>query len=109
MFGDNLRLARNRKGLSQKALAEAVFVSQQAVWKWESNRATPGPEMIVSLAKALGVSTSDLLGDDNIKKGPAELHADKAQKAYDIIRSLPEDRQTEALRYLEYLEQQGKQ
>ena len=64
--------------------------------------------MIVALAKALDVSASDLLGDDSIKKGPAELHADKAQKAYNIIRSLPEDRQTEALRYLEFLEQQGK-
>lgn len=109
MFGENLRLARNRKGLSQKSLADAVFVSQQAVWKWESNRATPGPEMIVSLAKVLDVSASDLLGDDSIKKGPVELHADKAQKAYDIIRAMPEDRQTEALRYLEYLEQRDKQ
>ena len=102
MFCDNLRAARKKAGFSQREIAEKLFVSAQAVGKWERGDATPGPDAIMQLA-------SDELLDVQIKRGPAELHADKAQKAYDIIRSLPEDRQTEALRYLEYLEQQGKQ
>ena len=108
MFCDNLRAARKKAGFSQREIAEKLFVSAQAVGKWERGDATPGPDAIMQMASILNVSADELL-DVQIKRGPAELHADKAQKAYDIIRSLPEDRQTEALRYLEYLEQQGKQ
>ena len=108
MFCDNLRAARKKAGYSQREIAEKLFVSAQAVGKWERGDATPGPDAIMQLASILNISADELL-DVRIKKDPADKHADKAKKAYDIIRAMPEDRQTEALRYLEYLEQRDKQ
>lgn len=64
MFKDRLRTCRKKLGLSQAALAKKVFVSQQAIAKWESDKATPNPEMLTKLANALNVSLDYLLGND---------------------------------------------
>ena len=76
MFGDNLKKIREDAGLSQKALAEKIFVSQQTVAKWERNGSTPNPETIVMIAEVLGVSNDYLLGvvDKNIT--PVSLERD---------------------------------
>ena len=63
MFKDRLKECRKKVGLSQAALAERLFVSQQAVAKWETDRATPNPEMLAKLAKELNVSVDYLTGN----------------------------------------------
>ena len=62
MFGDNLKKIRNERGISQKKLAELLFVSQQAVAKWEANRTTPDPDTINKIAEYLQISNDVLLG-----------------------------------------------
>ena len=69
MFNVNLKKARRESGLSQKELATQLFVSQQAVAKWEAGTATPSPEMIKKIAAILGTSTGQLL--DGVK--PAKV------------------------------------
>lgn len=64
MFGDSLKAIRKEKKISQKALSEALFVSQQSVAKWETNKASPNPETIVKIAAALGVPLHVLLESD---------------------------------------------
>lgn len=64
MFGDSLKAIRKEKNISQKALSEILFVSQQSVAKWETNKASPNPEMIVKIATALGVPVHVLLESD---------------------------------------------
>lgn len=63
MLGDQIRFYRKRDGISQKELASKLFVSQQAVGKWERNETTPNPEAILTMAKIFSVSTDALLGD----------------------------------------------
>lgn len=65
MFKDNLKLARKNKGLSQAMLAQKLFVSQQAVAKWETDKATPNPEMLTKLSNILDVTVDYLLGNEN--------------------------------------------
>ena len=65
MFKDRLKKCRKDLGLSQSALAEKLFVSQQAIAKWESDKATPNPEMLTKLANELNVSVDYLLCNDN--------------------------------------------
>jgi len=65
MFGDNLKDARNRRKLSQAALAHKLSVSQQTIGSWEVNRTTPPPEMIAKIARALSVSAGFLLGEES--------------------------------------------
>ena len=62
MFEFNLKKCRLAFGLSQKEVAEKVYVSQQAYAKWETGKATPNPETISLLANLFNVSTDYLLG-----------------------------------------------
>ena len=48
--------------MSQKELAEHLFVSQQSVAKWETDKSTPNPDMIARIAELFGVSSDYLLG-----------------------------------------------
>ena len=55
----NLRTAR---GLSQEALAEKIFVTRQAVSRWETGETTPNTETLKLLSGLFGVSINTLLG-----------------------------------------------
>lgn len=63
MFGQRLRLARKRAGLSMRKLAETVTpgVSAQAISKYEAEKMMPSSSVLVGLGKALGVSLDFLL------------------------------------------------
>lgn len=61
-FCDRLKIARTERGISQKKLAEQLFVSQQTVAKWETDKATPNPETITKIADLLNASLDFLLG-----------------------------------------------
>lgn len=59
---DILLQLRNEKGLSQEELAGRVFVTRQAVSRWESGETTPGTETLKLLSKEFDVSINTLLG-----------------------------------------------
>lgn len=40
-FGEKLAEARKEKGLSQEELAKQIFVTRQALSRWENNTAQP--------------------------------------------------------------------
>lgn len=61
VFSKNLRSARKRMGLSQQALARQLFISTQAVSKWERGEAVPDLTHICRLAEVLHISIDDLL------------------------------------------------
>ena len=62
VFAANLRNARKGKGLSQKELAEKLYLSTQAVSKWERGEALPDIYHVCRIAQVLGVSVDRLLG-----------------------------------------------
>ncbi len=53
---------RTQKGLSQDELAEKVFVTRQAVSRWENGETTPNTETLKLLSKLFNVSINTLLG-----------------------------------------------
>ena len=53
---------RTLKGLSQDALAEKVFVTRQAVSRWETGETIPNTETLKLLSEFFGVSINTLLG-----------------------------------------------
>ena len=53
---------RNRKGMSQDELAEKVFVTRQAVSRWENGETTPNVETLKLLSKVFDDSINTLLG-----------------------------------------------
>ena len=53
---------RTKNGLSQDELAERVFVTRQAVSRWENGETTPNIETLKLLSKVFGVSINTILG-----------------------------------------------
>ena len=53
---------RNKKGLSQEELAEKVFVTRQAVSRWENGETVPNTETLKLLSDLFEVSINTLLG-----------------------------------------------
>ena len=53
---------RTKKGLSQDELAERVFVTRQAVSRWENGETTPNIETLKLLSKVFDVSINTILG-----------------------------------------------
>lgn len=60
-FGEFLRTKRQEKNLTQKQLANTLFVSESAVSKWEKNVAHPDISLLPKLAEILGVSEHELI------------------------------------------------
>ena len=59
---DVLLELRTKKGISQEELAEKVFVTRQAVSRWETGETTPNVETLKLLSKLFDVSINTLLG-----------------------------------------------
>lgn len=53
---------RTQKGMSQDELAEKVFVTRQAVSRWENGETVPNTETLKLLSKLFDVSINTLLG-----------------------------------------------
>ena len=53
---------RTKNGLSQDELAEKIFVTRQAVSRWETGETVPNTETLKLLSKLFDVSINTLLG-----------------------------------------------
>lgn len=58
---------RKEKGLTQKALAEKLNVTDKAVSKWETGRSAPDIALLAPLSEALGVTVIELLQGEKIE------------------------------------------
>ena len=59
---DILSRLRTERGLSQDELAEQMFVTRQAVSRWENGETTPNVETLKRLSQFFDVSINTLLG-----------------------------------------------
>ena len=53
---------RTKRGMSQGELADAVYVTRQAVSRWETGETVPNTETLKLLSKLFDVSINTLLG-----------------------------------------------
>ena len=59
---DVIRELRTKRGLSQEELAEKIFVTRQAVSRWEMGETVPNTETLKLLSQFFDVSINTLLG-----------------------------------------------
>ncbi|EGT5086752.1 helix-turn-helix domain-containing protein [Clostridioides difficile] len=52
-IGENIKILRKSKGLTQKELAEKANISQNAIYNYENGKSTPNAKMLKKLADAL--------------------------------------------------------
>ena len=67
-IGENIRLLRQRKGLTQEQVAQRLGVTYQAVSKWENGTNTPDIALLPQIAALFGV-TIDALFSLNMSEG----------------------------------------
>ena len=67
-FGEQLKKAREAKGMTQQTLAEHLYVTRQAVSRWECGDRYPDLIMARKLAAFLEVSLDDLLSTEELEK-----------------------------------------
>jgi len=98
------RIAEARKGssITQTQLAEAMSVSQQTVASWEVGRRGVPVSVLPALARALGTTAEDLIGESSrapAKRGPTP----KLQQQVERLARLPKAKQRVVIEMLEGL------
>ncbi|MBO4990248.1 MAG: helix-turn-helix transcriptional regulator [Clostridia bacterium] len=66
-IGQIIKEKRAEKGLTQEQLAEILHVTGQAVSKWERDESVPDVTLLKPLAKALGTTVGELLGEGTME------------------------------------------
>ena len=63
-FAEKLKELRKQKGISQEQLAEKIYVSRQAVTKWESGNGIPDIENLIAISNLFNESLDSLLSEE---------------------------------------------
>lgn len=89
MFGDRLKLARKRAGLSLRDLADRLDnrVTAQALSKYESGQMHPSSSVLVALGKQLDVSLDFLMSSQVEELAGVEFRAHSGTSARDRARA----------------------
>ncbi len=98
-FGDNLKLIRKSRKISQEELAEKLGVSRQSVSKWETGENYPSMQNIMSLCTIFKCQINELVHedfvdinflDDEIKMSVAKFKKDEQIKMKSITKLIYE-------------------
>ena len=61
MIGPAIKAARLARGLTQKAVGDALGINDRHVQAWEAGRRNPSRKYLRALAEVLGLQVTDLL------------------------------------------------
>ena len=88
----NLKKLRENASISQKALADAIGVSQQSVNKYENHNIEPDIETLIRIADFFGTSVDYLIGHSSVQRRIEEVHmfelSDRESKVMEQYRKL---------------------
>ena len=65
IFSDNLRKARQRKGLTIEQMANRLEIVVGTVYRWEKGINFPGPEELDRLSEILGLTVAQFFADES--------------------------------------------
>ena len=90
--GERIAALRRGNGLTQKKLAERIYVTDKAVSKWERGLNFPELSTVAPLASALGVSPAVLLGleekaPEEVLTASTEIHEEERIRWHKELRS----------------------
>ena len=84
-LGSFIARVRAERGLTQRQLAERLYVSDKTVSKWERGLSLPSVPLLVPLADALGLSISELM---SCAEAPGEKSVERVEADRLIATSL---------------------
>lgn len=102
-FGKRLVALRQARGLTQIQLAKAAATTQRAISYYETEAEFPTAAALIPLARALRVSTDELLGAKPAKLDQENPQKRRLWKRFQRMASLPERDQRAVIRLINSL------
>lgn len=93
-FGAFITQLRKEKGITQKELAERLFISDKAVSKWETASSVPDIALLMPLADIFGVTVTELLMCQRMEADNS-LNGMEVEKVVKTAISYSEEEQTQ--------------
>jgi transcriptional regulator with XRE-family HTH domain len=106
-FGKRLTELRKRAGYTQAELAAEVGMSRRMMAYYESQGAHPPTHLLVDIARALHLTTDELLGATPIKKTAAPRNT-RLQRRLEQIERLEPTEKRQVLQVLDAFIERGK-
>jgi transcriptional regulator with XRE-family HTH domain len=97
--GEHLKSLREAAGLSMRELARQIGEDHSNVRYWERSGNLPRSDVLAPMARALGVTIEELLGEP--KSSRAITPAGKMRRLFDAASRLPRSQQQKILDILE--------
>mgnify|MGYP001612015082 CR=1 FL=1 len=104
--GQRVAQFRTEHGLTQNQLAEMAGVKQYVIASYETGRRRIPASLLPVVAKILGISVEDIVGEakGKTKRGPAS----RLERQIQQVRSLPESKQRFVSEFLDTVLQQAR-
>ena len=96
-----LRKLREAAGLSLRELARQIGEQPTNVSFWERTGTLPKSDVLIPIAKALGVTVEELLGEPKAKRAPAP--GGKVRQVFEAVTKLPRRQQQKIVEVVEAL------
>ena len=64
-FSEKIKKIRKSKNLTQEQFAEIIYVSRNAVAKWETNRGYPDIQNLITISEKFNISLDELVKEDS--------------------------------------------
>lgn len=111
-FGERLKRARERKGMTQAQVMKATSISDKSLSRYENGASAPDPDTILELIRLYDVSADYIMGlspemghATNPSSGTslAAPHIASAPDAHEMLEGLSDDARKKADEYIEML------
>ena len=98
-FGEQLRRVREEKGMTQQSLAEQLYVTRQAVSRWECGDRYPDLLTTKKISQILEVSLDDLLSGKEMEKVVERNPVIEKKSVNNIMNCSPSSRQLKKYKF----------
>jgi len=103
--GSHLKALREKAGLSARDLGERIGVRHSNILFWENSGTLPRSGVLVPMAKALGVTVEELLGESKPRR---VVHpGGKLGQVFEAVAELPRRQQRKIVEVVEALVKQS--
>lgn len=89
-LGEQIKEYRQKNSISQRELAEQLFVSDKTISRWELGKGLPDIDLLPKIAEVLGITIDELVGVENLsddgKAADLEIIRIELEKKENLLR-----------------------
>ena len=82
-ISEKIKKIRGEKNLTQEQFAEKIYVSRNAVAKWETNRGYPDIQNLITISEVFNVCLDELVKEDD--KVKSKIIAESSSKKWHFL------------------------